>query len=72
MLSLLGLEIMSSLMLGRGCDSKEVRESELRGIQKVGNVAGDLARLLLPLKVGTTHKALLLAFLTSTFFIRWV
>jgi hypothetical protein len=41
-------------------------------MRKVGNAAGDLARFLLLLKVGMTHKASLLAFSTSTFIVRWV
>ena len=41
-------------------------------MRKVGNAVGDLARFLLPLKVGTAYEAALLASPTSAFFVRWV
>jgi len=41
-------------------------------MREIWDTAGDLARFLLPLNVDTTQEAALLAFLTGTFFVRWV
>lgn len=56
-----------------GARLRQQRGKRVRGgVREIWDTAGDLARFSLPLSVGTTQEAALLAFLTGAFFVRWV